>query len=351
MECFWFYTIINCLLTTFVHNYNAQPIYSTGVSKWCEPLTDWSIPLRDDPGSVSTHLLPPGQSSLGDDDDLAVLLKGHDLCDTVWVAGVVDVAGRAARHCRVNHQVVINAEHVHTSILGTCQVSSIRNKVVSSIGNNAQCQVLDRTLRRHINCQVLETMPSVKYWTEHYEDTSTVKYWKQCPVSSIGQNITKTHQLSSIGNNAQCQVLDRTLRRHINCQVLETMPSVKYWTEHYKDTSTVKYWKQCPVSSIGQNITKTHQLSSIGNNTKCQVLDRTLQRHINCQVLETMSSIGQDIKKIHQLSSIGNSTKCQVLETAPSVKYWTGHYKDTSTVKYWKQCQMSSIGQDIMKTS
>ena len=46
MESFWYnYTIINCLLTIFVHNYYAQPIYYTDVSKCCESLTDWSIPL------------------------------------------------------------------------------------------------------------------------------------------------------------------------------------------------------------------------------------------------------------------------------------------------------------------
>ena len=46
MECFWYsYTIINCLLTIFVHNYYAQPIYNTTVSKCCESLTDWSIRL------------------------------------------------------------------------------------------------------------------------------------------------------------------------------------------------------------------------------------------------------------------------------------------------------------------
>ena len=43
---FWYnYTIINCLLTIFVHNYSAQPICCTYVSKYCESLTDWSIPL------------------------------------------------------------------------------------------------------------------------------------------------------------------------------------------------------------------------------------------------------------------------------------------------------------------
>ena len=46
MECFWYnYTIINCLLTILVHKYNAQPIYYTDVSKCCEYLTNWSIPL------------------------------------------------------------------------------------------------------------------------------------------------------------------------------------------------------------------------------------------------------------------------------------------------------------------
>ena len=45
MECFLYnYTIINCLLTICLHNYYTQPIY-TDVSKCCESLTDWSIPL------------------------------------------------------------------------------------------------------------------------------------------------------------------------------------------------------------------------------------------------------------------------------------------------------------------
>jgi len=33
------------LLTIGVHNYYAQPIYYTHVSKYYEPLTDWSITL------------------------------------------------------------------------------------------------------------------------------------------------------------------------------------------------------------------------------------------------------------------------------------------------------------------
>ena len=31
----------------FVHDYYAQPIYYTDVSKWCESITDWSIPLTE----------------------------------------------------------------------------------------------------------------------------------------------------------------------------------------------------------------------------------------------------------------------------------------------------------------
>ena len=30
----------------FLHNYYAQPIYYTDISKCCESLTDWRIPLR-----------------------------------------------------------------------------------------------------------------------------------------------------------------------------------------------------------------------------------------------------------------------------------------------------------------
>ena len=43
---FWYnYTIINYLLTIFFHNYYAHPICYTYMSKYCESLTDWSIPL------------------------------------------------------------------------------------------------------------------------------------------------------------------------------------------------------------------------------------------------------------------------------------------------------------------
>ena len=36
-----------------MHDYYAQPIYYTYVGKWCESLTDWSIPL-----SVASHSRP-----------------------------------------------------------------------------------------------------------------------------------------------------------------------------------------------------------------------------------------------------------------------------------------------------
>ena len=46
ISCFWYnYTVTNCLLTTSVHNYFAQSIQYTHVSKYCEPLTEWSIHL------------------------------------------------------------------------------------------------------------------------------------------------------------------------------------------------------------------------------------------------------------------------------------------------------------------
>ena len=46
MEYFLYnYTIVTCLLTIFGHNYYAQPIYYTDVSKCCESVTNWCIPL------------------------------------------------------------------------------------------------------------------------------------------------------------------------------------------------------------------------------------------------------------------------------------------------------------------
>ena len=46
MACFWYNcTTINCLLTIFVHNYYAQPIYYTDVIICRESLADYSTPL------------------------------------------------------------------------------------------------------------------------------------------------------------------------------------------------------------------------------------------------------------------------------------------------------------------
>ena len=41
----------------------------------------------------------------------------HHFSHTVGTAGVVDVTGRAARHGGVDHRVVVDAEHVHTTVL------------------------------------------------------------------------------------------------------------------------------------------------------------------------------------------------------------------------------------------
>ena len=50
----------------FMHNYYAQPLYYTHVSKLCESLTDWSIPLKAQKefeffiiGSNSFHMCAP----------------------------------------------------------------------------------------------------------------------------------------------------------------------------------------------------------------------------------------------------------------------------------------------------
>ena len=49
-----------------MHNYYAQPIFYTDVTKWCESLTDWSIPLNTCV-SLRTHLVG----------DLLVFLQEH----------------------------------------------------------------------------------------------------------------------------------------------------------------------------------------------------------------------------------------------------------------------------------
>ena len=47
--------MINCILTIFVHNYYAQPIYYTDVSKCCESLINWGIPLNVDWPSMNWY--------------------------------------------------------------------------------------------------------------------------------------------------------------------------------------------------------------------------------------------------------------------------------------------------------
>ncbi len=82
----------------------------------CITITSWSS-MKPCLSWYSSHLLPADDLSLGYDDDFAVLLEGHDLCHTVGVTGVVDVAGRAASHGGIHNSVIIDPEHVHATIL------------------------------------------------------------------------------------------------------------------------------------------------------------------------------------------------------------------------------------------
>ena len=66
---------------------------------------------------ICTYLLPTGNASVGDDDDFALLVKGHDLRHTVGVTGVVDVPGRSPGHRGIHDRLVIDPEHVHPSVL------------------------------------------------------------------------------------------------------------------------------------------------------------------------------------------------------------------------------------------
>ena len=63
-------------------------------------------------GQLLAPVNPPGR----EDDDVGVR-ELHGLGDAVGVAAVVDVPGHAARHGRVHHPLVIQAEHVDTSVL------------------------------------------------------------------------------------------------------------------------------------------------------------------------------------------------------------------------------------------
>ena len=76
IACFWYNnSIINCLLTIFMHNYYGQPIYYTYVSKCYEPLIDWSIPLR------SVGLIIPESEGLV---SLGIRVMGQSRDDIYW---------------------------------------------------------------------------------------------------------------------------------------------------------------------------------------------------------------------------------------------------------------------------
>lgn len=66
---------------------------------------------------TASHLFAPLDSALGEDDDAQVAVDLHDFGDAVGVAGVVDVAGQAARQGRVDYALLLQTEHVYTSVL------------------------------------------------------------------------------------------------------------------------------------------------------------------------------------------------------------------------------------------
>ena len=69
-----------------------------------------------------TDLLAAGDLAFGNDDDLAVLFKGNNLGHTVRTAAMIDVTCWAACHRGINHYIVINSEHVDSSILSTADL-------------------------------------------------------------------------------------------------------------------------------------------------------------------------------------------------------------------------------------
>lgn len=66
---------------------------------------------------TSTYLLSSRDSGFREDDDLDVPVDLDRLGDAVGVAAVVDVPGEASLQRRVDHAVLVEAEHVDPTIL------------------------------------------------------------------------------------------------------------------------------------------------------------------------------------------------------------------------------------------
>lgn len=64
-------------------------------------------------GQLFTAVNPP----LGENDDAQFSLDLHGLRDAVRVTRMVDVAGQTAGQCRIDHAVLVQAEHVDATIL------------------------------------------------------------------------------------------------------------------------------------------------------------------------------------------------------------------------------------------
>lgn len=61
-------------------------------------------------------------SPVGADDDFVSSLKSHHFSHTIGSTRMVDVSGRPSCECRVDHVVIIHAEHVHATVLRLIQL-------------------------------------------------------------------------------------------------------------------------------------------------------------------------------------------------------------------------------------
>ena len=55
--------------------------------------------------------------AIGHDDNFTFFINVHNFCDTVWTARVVHVASWTSCHGGVDHNIVVNTEHVDPTVL------------------------------------------------------------------------------------------------------------------------------------------------------------------------------------------------------------------------------------------
>ena len=158
-----------------------------------------------------TNLLSLSDLSLCNNDNLAVFLKRHNFSDAVRVARVIDVACRSTGHGCINNKVIINSEHVNSTVL---QIIPFTRPTEILFSNVCQC-LFNKSNNMAGDMQVYEISVDCTIWLKmlNLRDICTKNvYWCQ-QYNWWKSNVNMPHErsnrtyLMAIGMLAQLPLL------------------------------------------------------------------------------------------------------------------------------------------------